>query len=113
MLTSHELDDQGERHHETLGKHKLAAQKMVVLLVGLAHNLLVWARRWLAKGSPRLSGFGIVRLVQEVWAVPGRVKLVGEKLKRVRLHREHPRAQDVRAGLSALLPEGQTLGFLG
>jgi len=82
-----------------LRKHKLAAQKMVVLLVELAHNVLVWSRRWLAKGAPRLERFGIVRLVQEVWAVPGRVKLVADGLARVRLRPEHPRATDVRSGL--------------
>ena len=42
--------------------------------VELAHNVLVWARRWLSQAAPRLAGLGIVRLVQEVWAVPGRVK---------------------------------------
>jgi hypothetical protein len=97
----------------TLRKHKLAAQKIVVLLVGLAHNVLIWARGWLAKRAPRLAGFGIVRLVQQVWAVPGRVKVMGEKLKRLRLNPQHPQAQDVGAGLSGLLLEGQTLGFLG
>jgi len=96
-----------------LRKHKLAAQKVVVLLVELAHNVLVWSRAWLAKGAPRLKAFGIVRLVQEVWAVPGRVKLAEDRLKRLRLNREHPRAQDVRVGLCQLLSEGQTLGFLG
>ena len=79
----------------------------------LAHNVLVWSRRWLAKGAPRLREFGIVRLIQEVWAVPGRVKLVGDGLKRLRLSRDHPRAQDVRDGLCQLLSEGQTLAFLG
>ncbi len=96
-----------------LRKRKLAAQKVVVLLVGLAHNVLVWSRAWLAKGAPRLDGFGIVRLVQEVWAVPGRVKLIADGLARVRLRPEHPRAGDVRNGLCQLLLEGQTLGFLG
>ena len=111
-----EADLKGDKHGlglAVLRKHKLAAQKMVVLLVELAHNVLVWSRRWLAKGAPRLGEFGIVRLVQEVWAVPGRVKLVGDGLKRLRLSRDHPRAQDVRTGLCQLLSEGQTLAFLG
>jgi len=71
------------------------------------------SRRWLAQGAPRLREFGIVRLVQEVWAVPGRVKLVGDGLKRLRLSRAHPRAQDVRVALCQLLSEGQTLALLG
>jgi hypothetical protein len=96
-----------------LRKHKLAAQKLVVLLMGLAHNVLVWSRRWLAQRAPRLAGYGIVRLIQEVWAVPGRVKLVADRVVRVRLLRAHPRARDMTIALQPLLAESQTLGFLG
>jgi hypothetical protein len=96
-----------------LRKHKLAAQKLVVLLMELAHNVLVWSRRWLAQRAPRLGQFGIVRLVQEVWAVPGRVKLVAGWPRRIRLRPEHPRARDLLQGLRPLLVEGQTLGFWG
>jgi hypothetical protein len=96
-----------------LRKHKLAAQTVVVLFMELAHNVLIWSRRWLAQRAPRLAHFGIVRLVQEVWAVPGRVKLVGAWPARIRLRPEHPRARDLLSGLRPLLGDGQTLGFLG
>ena len=86
---------------------------MVVLLGQWAHNVLLWARRWLARGAPRLGKFGIVRLVQEVWAVPGRVKLAGTDVIRVRLQAEHPRAWDVYQGLRPLLAPSQSLGFWG
>ena len=56
-------------------KRRLVAQTVVVLLVELAHNVLVWARDWLAQAAPRLRSYSIVRLVQGVWAVPGRIKL--------------------------------------
>ena len=92
-------------------KRRLAAQKLVVLLTQLAHNVLIWARGWLAAQAPRLRECGIVRLVQEVWAVPGRVKLVGQRIERVRLRRAHPRARDVCCGFSPLLSSCQTLGF--
>jgi hypothetical protein len=97
----------------SLRKHKLAAQKVVVLLMELAHNVLIWSRRWLAARAPRLTEFGIVRLIQEVWAVPGRVKLAGAEVIRVRFHPNHPRAPDIARGLGPLLAPGQTLGFLG
>jgi hypothetical protein len=97
----------------TLRKGRLAAQQIVVLLTTLAHNVLVWSRRWLARGAPRLASFGIVRLIQEVWAVPGRVKLTDGEIRRVRFRPEHPRAWDVYRGLASLCPPGQTLGFLG
>src|SRR3954447_14905308 len=96
-----------------LRKQKLAAQELVVLLGQWAHHVLLWARRWLPPPVPPLAGFGIVRLVQEVWAVPGRVKLVGAEITRVRLRPEHPRAWDVYRALPPLLAPGQTLGFLG
>lgn len=84
-------------------KRRLVAQTVVVLLVELAHNVLVWARDWLAQAAPRLRGYGIVRLVQEVWAVPGRVKLSGEQVQRVRLRRVHPLAREVVLGWQPLL----------
>jgi len=96
-----------------LRKHRLAAQKLVVLLMGLAHNVLVWSRRWLAQRTPRLGAYGIVRLIGEVWAVPGRVKLTAEEVVRVRLQRSHPRARDMTAALQPLLTASQTLGYLG
>ena len=33
---------------------------------------------------------GIVRLIQEVWAIPGRIKLSDKGVQRVRLRRAHP-----------------------
>ena len=89
-----------------LRKRRLVAQTVVVLLVELAHNVLVWARGWLARAAPRLQGSGIVRLVQEVWAVPGRVKLVGKQVQQVRLRRLHPLARDVVLGWQPLLEGG-------
>lgn len=84
-------------------KQRLAAQMLVVLLIQLAHNVLIWTREWVAAQTPRLRSYGIVRLVQELWAVPGRVKLSGDQLQRVRFRRLHPLARDVCAGLRPLL----------
>ena len=92
-------------------KRRLAAQMLVVLLMQLAHNVLIWARGWLATTAPRLRACGIVRLVQEVWAVPGRVKLKAREVQGVRLCRDHPRARDVCCGFRPLLLPCQTLGF--
>jgi hypothetical protein len=111
-----EADLKGDKRGLGLGglrQQKLAAQRRVVLLGQWAHNVLLWARRWLAQGAPRLAGFGIVRLVQEVCAVPGRVKLTAAGVSRVRLLREHPCARDVCRGLRPLCPSSHILGFLG
>ena len=92
-------------------KRRLAAQMLVVLLMQLAHNGLIWARGWLATTAPRVRAYGIVRLVQEVWAVPGRVKLKAREVQGIRLCRDHPRARDVCCGFRPLLLPCQTLGF--
>ncbi|MDQ5853635.1 MAG: transposase [Chloroflexota bacterium] len=111
-----EADLKGDKRGLGLGvirKQKLPAQQMVVLLGQWAHNVLLWARRWLARRAPRLEQFGIVRLVQQVCAVPGRIKLTAYGISRVRLRPEHPCARDVYRGLRPLCPSSHTLGFLG
>lgn len=104
-----EADLKSDKHGLALAvirKQRLVAQTVVVLLVELAHNVLVWARGWLAQNAPRLRGYGIVRLVQEVWAVPGRVKLAGKEVQRVRLRRLHPLAREVVLGWRSLMVGG-------
>jgi hypothetical protein len=110
-----EADLKGDKRGLGLGvlrKHKLAAQRLVVLLGQWAHNVLLWARRWLAQGAPRLRGFGIVRLVQQVCAVPGRVKLTTAGVSRVRFRPEHPCGREVYRGLHPLCSRSQTIGLL-
>ena len=52
----------------------------------------------------------MVRLIGQVWAIPGRVKLSDkEGVVRVRLRREHPRARDVCQGFLPLLLQRQIL----
>lgn len=111
-----EADLKSDKHGLGLAvirKRRLPAQQMVVLLVELAHNILMWARSWLGEHAPRLHSYGIVRLIQQVWAIPGRVKLTEQQgVVRVRLRREHPRARDVCQGFLPFLPQGQTLVVL-
>ena len=55
-------------------KKRAAAQAMLTLLSTLAHNVLVWAREWLAAAEPRLRRYGIVRLLRDVLCVSGFVE---------------------------------------
>ena len=103
--------DKGGLGLAMIRKQRLAAQMLVVLLMQLAHNLLIWSRQWLAAQAPRLAKCGIVRLVQEVWAIPGRVKLGTQVVQRVRLCPDHPRARDVCCGFRPFLAPSQTLDF--
>jgi hypothetical protein len=101
-----EADLKSDKHGLGLAmirKQRLPAQMLVVLLVQLAHNILLWARTWLSKHAPRLHQFGIVRLIGQVWAIAGRIKLTDKGVQRVRLRRAHPRSRDVCSGFRPLL----------
>ena len=50
-------------------KKRFAAQQMVMLLGALAHNVIVWARHWLA--SPTLQHYGTLRMVRDVFHMSG------------------------------------------
>jgi hypothetical protein len=52
-------------------KKRAEAQQMVVLLNSLAHNVLVWARRWMSAPAPKLKRYGLLRLVRDVLSVSG------------------------------------------
>ncbi|MCA1612632.1 MAG: transposase [Acidobacteria bacterium] len=56
-------------------KKRGAAQAMVTLLNQLAHNALVWARRWLSELAPKLSRYGVLRLVRDLLHVSGIVEI--------------------------------------
>ncbi len=101
-----EADLKGDKHGlglATIRKHRLPAQKIIILLMQLAHNVLLWARQWLSKAVPRLDNYGIVRLISQVWAIPGRLKLTEQQVQRIRLRPAHPRTRDVCRGFRPLL----------
>jgi hypothetical protein len=52
-------------------KKRFEAQQMLTLLGSLAHNVLIWARGWLAGAVPRLQHYGFLRLVRDVLHISG------------------------------------------
>jgi hypothetical protein len=50
-------------------KKRFEAQHMLVLLGSLAHNVVVWARRWLT--CPQIQRYGILRMVRDVFHISG------------------------------------------
>src|SRR5205814_5335080 len=58
-------------------KKRFEAQQMVMLLNMLAHNVLIWARGWLAPHLPKLQRYGLLRLVRDVWHISGFVERDG------------------------------------
>lgn len=52
-------------------KKRFVAQQMLVLLAALAHNVIVWTHRWLVGFYPKLVGYGILRMVRDVFTTSG------------------------------------------
>jgi hypothetical protein len=50
-------------------KKRFEAQQMLMLLGSLAHNVIIWARGWLA--SPALQHYGMLRMVRDVFHISG------------------------------------------
>jgi hypothetical protein len=50
-------------------KKRFEAQQMLMLLGNLAHNVVLWARRWLA--VPQLQHYGLLRMVRDVFHISG------------------------------------------
>jgi hypothetical protein len=95
-------------------KKRFEAQQMVMLLNVLAHNVLVWARGWLAGALPKLRGYGLVRLVRDVWHISGFVEWDAHgHLSRIVLNQLAPLAQGLGTALQRLLAPTQVVVNLG
>jgi hypothetical protein len=75
------------------------AQEALVLLAQLAHNLLVWFKRWFLRGT-RAAGLGVERSVRDVLAMPAEVR-VGRRKVSLKLPTLHPWARAVAEGIGA------------
>src|SRR5215216_1908885 len=56
-------------------KKSYTGQQMVALLGTLAHNVVVWAKRWLSGDAPKLKRYGVQRIVRDVLQVSGFIEL--------------------------------------
>ena len=95
-------------------KKRFAAQQMVCQLEALAHNLLVWARKWLAPLCPKIAGFGMLRMVRDVLHITGIISLDEHKnIRKIVLNPADPFAKQIQDGLAALLALEQVAVCLG
>lgn len=95
-------------------KKRFEAQQMVMLLNVLAHNVLVWARGWLAAALPEIKRYGLLRLVRDVWHISGFVERDGQgRLTRIVLNQLAPLAQGLGAALHRLLAPTHVVVNLG
>jgi hypothetical protein len=75
---------------------------MVMLLNALAHNVIVWARHWLA--SPTLQHYGILRMVRDVFHISGFLLTdVGGQVTQIVLNQTAPLASALVHPLRKLL----------
>ncbi len=63
---------------------QLEHYKMVMLSGMLAHNVVMWAKRWLKAEAPKLAGYGVPRMVRDVLQVSGFVEMEASgRIKRI------------------------------
>jgi hypothetical protein len=95
-------------------KKRFEAQQMLLQLEVLAHNVLIWARAWLAPVSSKIAHLGIKRLVRDIFCMDG--FLIFDQscsLVEVKLNRADPFASDLSRGLASLFAREQVAICLG
>jgi hypothetical protein len=89
-------------------KKRFAAQQMVCQLETLAHNLLVWARNWLAPFAAKIARFGMLRMVRDVLHITGKVELTEHnRIRKIVLNSADPFSKLIQPGLASLLAHEQ------
>lgn len=75
-------------------KQSFQAQKAIILMTDLAHNLLADFRYRALPGSP-FAYWGLKRIVRDLLAIPGRLYFEKTQLKRIELLASHPYANEM------------------
>ena len=85
-------------------KKRFEAQQMMAQLNALAHNLIIWSRRWLAQAWDKIANLGILRMVRDVFHLSGLVHFRRDgSIERITLQRADPFARGLCVGLPPLL----------
>jgi Transposase DDE domain group 1 len=95
-------------------KKRFEAQQVLIQLEVLAHNVLIWARQWLAPRCPRIARLGIKRLVRDVFQMDG--FLIFDQavdLLQIVLNQADPLAKELSTGLASLLAQEHVAVSLG
>lgn len=111
--TSFKQDNQGLGRRVRNKKH-FTGQAMLNLLSVLAHNVLIWARGWLAPIATRIGRFGLKRLVRDVWGINGLIEQASAGgIRRIILNRANRLAHHLIPALTALVPPEHVVVCLG
>jgi hypothetical protein len=95
-------------------KRRFEAQEMLVLLAQLAYNLLTWIHDELARQAPKLASLGKLRLVRDLFHIPGQIRLdAQERVLEITLAHTHPLAAPLVQVLSSTLAQDDMMLNLG
>lgn len=95
-------------------KKRFAAQQLLTQLNALAHNILVWAQRWLTQDQLELEQVGFVRLMRDVFTTLGKLCFDATgRLIEIRLNSADSLVRPWVQSLSALLTEEHVAVNLG
>ncbi|HNM20619.1 MAG TPA: hypothetical protein PKI24_22415 [Nitrospira sp.] len=98
----------------TRQKKRFPAQQMLVCLGTLAHNIWVWAKRWLVPLAPQVQSFGLKRLVRDVGSILGRVEVdENHHVRRIVLNQAYRLAQPLVTAFRSLLDSDQVVIISG
>jgi hypothetical protein len=95
-------------------KKRFPAQFMLSLLEVLAHNILVWTRRWLAPCCPKIAQFGLLRLVRDAFRMNGIVvQDQNAHVTKIIFNQADPFAKEMQTGFAALFAQQHLAIILG
>jgi hypothetical protein len=98
----------------TRSTKRFAAQQVVVALGALAHNVLVWAKRWLYDHVHGITRFGVKRLVRDIFGIGGQVGLDAQgRVCSVVLNQANRLSHWLLAGLQILAASADVAASLG
>ena len=87
---------------------------MLSLLEALAHNILVWARRWLAPRCPKIAQFGLLRLVRDAFRMNGMIiQDQNAHIIKIIFNQADPFAKELQSGFAALFAQQHLAIILG
>jgi hypothetical protein len=87
-------NDKNGLHLAARRKRRFPAQKALILLTDLAHNLLADFHR-MALTDTKFEDFGPKRMVRDLLAIPGKLTFEEGQLKRIDLIESHPHAKSM------------------
>lgn len=95
-------------------KRRFEAQQVLIQLEALAHNVLIWARQWLAPHCPKIARLGLKRLMRDGFQMDGFLLFDQTvDLLQIVLNRADPLAKELSSGLAPLLAHAHVAISLG